>query len=635
MTICEPQSGGNILCIRLSGLGDVVHALPALTLLREHRPLAHITWIVEERFAGLLEGHPCINELITIPRALWGRSLRNPLRWPGVMPELMDLALNLRRRRFDVSIDFQSSVKSGWLVAAAGATLRVGFAPPVSRELAHWVQNSLVTVPGGGCHRIERDLALLAPLGIPTRFEPAVLPRGEEHVRAVAHVCRGLPRPLVVMHPGTSEFAAFKRWEPERYAEVAERLIAELGAGVLVTWGPGEDALAWRLVGATAHRAVMAPRLTHLQQLGHVLSRADLLISSDTGPMHMASALGTPIVALFGPKDELETGPYSSRSEVVSAPVPCRPCTRRRCADRRCMLEISADQVYAAALRVLNGGGTVRARKGAIRRPFVADFRLGEWAGQACTAYSAPAFYRLVAALGGGAEAEPIESAGGWRERVSCTVEGETRRLLVRRWRRRDGARRGPPSLARTVRTKNYWRSALRLRRRGMPTRMPVCYMQTGPLYAREQLLMVEDMPGVQPFAAAVESRGDPVALMQSLAELIRRVHDAGHYHGDLRAENVLVDGAGRLFLDGLDKAWAAAHLPALVRDVLGGFEVRRLLRSLRGVVSERGAAGLVRTYCRRIAGDPVRLRIVRWAIGPVGVGAATDVDTADRAYGP
>jgi len=381
MTICEPNTGGNILCVRLSSLGDVVHSLNALTLLRLHRPHARITWIVEDRFAGVLEGHPCIDKLLTVPRKAWGSELSNPLHWDEVVPELAELALVLRREQFDVSLDFQSSIKSAWLVASAGATLRVGFARPVAREVNWLVQNALVRVPRKGIHRIERDLALLAPLGIPTRFAPAALSCQDVDVQEVERFCAALPRPLVVMHPGTSRTAAFKRWPPERYSEVADCLVRERKAGVVVTWGPGERELAERVVSGMKEKAVVSPELQHLDQLTHLLGRADMFIGSDTGPMHMASALEVPVVALFGPKDPEQTGPYCSRSVVVTAPVDCRPCTRHRCRHARCMSGITVAQVLAAARELLDGGGQVRAREGRIRKPCAAHFEMDPWRG--------------------------------------------------------------------------------------------------------------------------------------------------------------------------------------------------------------------------------------------------------------
>jgi len=261
-------------------------------------------------------------------------------------------------------LDFQSSLKSSWLVAASGARVRVGFAPPVGRERSHLFHNSRVRVPRRGIHRIERALALLTPLGITPQYVDAVLPCVEEQVRAAEAAWAGVARPRVVIHPGTSRFGEFKRWMPERFAELAARLVQERQADVLVTWGPGECELAQYVASKAGEGVKLAPELAHLQQLVGVLRQAELFIGSDTGPMHVASALKVPVVALFGPKDEVQTGPYSTRSEVVTAPVGCRPCTRRRCEDPQCMGHISVAQVFEAACRLLDGGGEVRASRG-------------------------------------------------------------------------------------------------------------------------------------------------------------------------------------------------------------------------------------------------------------------------------
>ena len=359
-----PEGAGRILCIRLSGLGDVVHALNALALLRAERPRARITWVVEDRFAGVLRGHPHIDELVVVPRGLWGGWARNPVRWPRLLAEARRMGRRLRGGAFDVSLDFQSSLKSAWLVAAARAARRIGFGPPVAREWNRLAQTELVQAPLSGIHRIERDVALLGPLGIASRLLPAALPFDEELAREARRICEGLSRPLVVMHPGSSRFAAFKRWPPERYAALADRLAEAVGAGVLITWGPGEQGLAEEAVGGMRRGGRMAPGLRGLEGLTHVLREADLFVGGDTGPTHIAAALRTPVVALFGPKDPVQTGPFGGRAEVVVAPVDCRPCRKRRCRDRRCMLQIGVQAVFGACCRVLDGGGESRVPHG-------------------------------------------------------------------------------------------------------------------------------------------------------------------------------------------------------------------------------------------------------------------------------
>jgi len=588
MTLCEPQSGGKILCIRLSGLGDVVHCLNALSLLRQYRPNAHITWIVEERFEGVLDEHPYIDELITVPRKSWGQRLRNPMRWAEVVPELAELALLLRRERFDVSLDFQSSVKSAWLVAAAGATLRVGFAPPISREVNWLAQNKLVSVPRTGIHRIERDLALLSPLGIPMCYAAPILPSPESTVGEVDELCREMPRPLVLMHPGTSAAASFKRWVPARYSEVADRLVAERGAGVLVTWGPGERGLAEQVAARAGSEVVLAPELEGQGQLVRALRQADLFIGSDTGPMHVASALQVPTVALFGPKDPEQTGPYCGRSAVVTAPVDCRPCTKRRCDDVRCMKDITAEQVFHAALELLDGRGQRRAADGPIRKPCATEFDLGRWHGRINASYSVADFYRWLCEV----EAEGMHAGEvePWRHRLWQGAFGRTEKLLVRRLTPGKG---GGLSVGR------YWRAALGLLRAGVPARMPVCLVVTGSVLKGCRILVAEDLPGAVTLSHALRDAPEPErgALIDEVARLVQGAHRAGFTHGDLTPESILVRD-GRLYLERLDCAWHARWKPALVRVLLAGLELRHLLTGMRPMLSPQEQERLVSRYC-------------------------------------
>ncbi len=348
-----------ILCIRLSSLGDVAHALCALARLRTAKPDAFIAWAVEERFADLLRGHPQIDKLITIPRKRWGAMLRNPLRWFALREERTAMARRIRALELDVTIDFQSSFKSTWLVRASRAAQHIGFDKPIGREGSWRAQTDRVSVPTSGIHRCERDLALLGPLGIEPSFAPPVLPVDEAARLLVDEALAGrlTGGPVVIIHPGTSAYAAFKRWPPARYASVADVLVRERQADVLITHGPGEEALADKLAAGMSERSAVIRPMAGLRGLIELLRRADLFIGSDSGPMHIAAALGRPVLALFGPKAPEQTGPWCTRSIVVTADVPCRPCTRRRCPDPICMTGITAESVAVAARNLLDGGG--------------------------------------------------------------------------------------------------------------------------------------------------------------------------------------------------------------------------------------------------------------------------------------
>ena len=629
MTICERHSGGRILCIRLSGLGDVVHALNALTLLRRERPDAHVAWLVEERFAGLLRGHPYIDELLVAPRRGWGAMLRNPLEWRGLAPELYGFAKRLRGARYDVSVDFQSSLKSALYVAAAWAPMRVGFDLGVSRELNWTLQNERVRAPRRGVHRIERDIALLAPLGIRSRYAEPLLPVG---AAARAAAARGLEGrlgggPLVIIHPGTSRFAAFKRWAPERYARVADGLIERRGADVVVTCGPEDRDVAAVVTQSMRRAALDLPPTRDLQELAALLARADLFIGSDTGPLHVASALGVPAVALFGPKDPDQTGPYCSRSVVVTGSVPCRPCSRRRCPDPRCMSGIHAGRVLAAALRVLDGGGEQRGRHGLIRKPFTRQFALGGWRGRIATAYSYPEFYTRLC--------EPDELVSGrGRSMVAAVPEApmalplprpasERRRLIVERRLAHEAAPEG--ALFRRAAWRS-WRRAHALLRDGVRVPFPVCLMERDLALRRDTLALFEDVGGAVNLRELLRRDGATCApggagrrrLIESVAGLVRALHGAGYCCVKLGAESVLVRrtdaGDFEALLCGLDAVWSVRAFPLLVRDVVFAAELGRLAQSLGASLSTLDAARFLRCYWRGLVEERHRRRLYRRA---------------------
>ncbi|MFO8008977.1 MAG: glycosyltransferase family 9 protein [Candidatus Brocadiia bacterium] len=620
MTICQRKSGGRILCIRLSGMGDVIHALNALTLLRRERPDAHITWAVEERFAGLLRGHPHADEVVAIPRLRWAAMVRSPWRWKRLVGEMHAVWRRLREARFDVSVDFQSSLKSAWLVLAAGAPRRVGFGGPVSRELNHLFQNELVRAPTGGVHRIERDLALLAPLGVRTRYaEPVFPPPGEDGRALAATLQQRLgDGPTVLIHPGTSQFAAFKRWMPARYAQVADRLVEERGADIVVSYGPGEENLAREVVLLMRRPGCLAPPTRTLEELTSLLRRADLFIGSDTGPMHLASALGVPVVALFGPKDPVQTGPYCSRSLVVTGTVPCRPCTRRRCDDVRCMTTITTGRVLDAARRVLDGEGAVRAEDGLRQRPFTWSFRLGRWRGEVNTAYSAPEFFRWLceaerAAAGDEAAALPAPEG---RERWSLQGPGEVDgRLLLER----TGSRRC---------LRRAWRFGTRMSSRGLPVPLPVCMMERPALGGAKQVLVAEQPPHTEPLPAWLTEHwagAGPEQKERIVARWVaamRSLHAGGFWHGRLTADNLLAcpleSGADPAHCEaivmGTGKTRKVGWMPPMVVALLLGLEVGRFARSLQDWLSEEETERVLTRYLDAFGGGRYSRRMLERA---------------------
>lgn len=326
-----------MLLVRLSALGDVLFALETVAALAQARPDLRLEFLVEDRFAALLEDHPQLAAVHVYPR-------KRPWSIPAAL-------WRLRRRRFDVVLDLHGILKSALHVLAARADRKIGYAAPGAREGSHRAYRERVAVPSPLPHRAELGYLLLRHLGLDA-------PRTAPALAAVAPppaLLAELPRPRVLLHPGTSAFATFKRWPVDRFATLAARLGAR-GCGVAVSVGPGERELVAPLLAAAPAARVVDGSQLGLRGLAGVLQQVDLIVAADTGPLHIAAAVGTPCVALFGPKDPARYGPRSHgavRHEVLYHDVPCRPCTRRDCVTPQCVLGLGVEVVEAAVLRQL------------------------------------------------------------------------------------------------------------------------------------------------------------------------------------------------------------------------------------------------------------------------------------------
>jgi lipopolysaccharide heptosyltransferase I len=309
-----------IALVKLSSLGDVVHALPVAATLRAARPRARLAWIVERREAAVLREHPGLDEVSVADTRGWRRA-RRPAAVRAALTDMRVLRRRLRQARFDVALDLQALIKSGAVTLATGAALRIGFAAGWGREpLSALFTNRRVQPPPSAGHVVEQYLALLAPLALekPTlEFRLPSSPAAEARMEEWLATAGLKPhRRLVVVNPGAGRPA--KRWPLAHFATLARRLALEADAGVLVTWGPGEEPAA-RTVVEGAKSAVLAPP-TDLDALLALLRRASVVVAADTGPLHMAAALGTPCVGLYGPTSAVRNGPYGPGHRALSSP---------------------------------------------------------------------------------------------------------------------------------------------------------------------------------------------------------------------------------------------------------------------------------------------------------------------------
>ena len=310
-----------IALVKLSSLGDVVHALPVAATVKRRLPDAHVTWVVERREALLLAGNPDVDVVVPIDTRSWRRRWR-PRGMAATVSAVSVLRRRLRDGKFDVALDLQGLAKSGLVTVATGAPLRIGFDRRWGREgrLNALFTNRRVTPPADARHVVEQYLALLGPLGLgePVReFSLPVQAWAEGRIEQVLMAAGLKPRDrLVVINPGAGR--PDKRWSPERFRELATRLVDDLAANVVVVWGPSEQSAAYAI--AAAQRGVLLAPPTDLTELIAVLRRASVMVAADTGPLHLAAAVGTPCVGLFGPTSAVRNGPFGRGHRVLQAP---------------------------------------------------------------------------------------------------------------------------------------------------------------------------------------------------------------------------------------------------------------------------------------------------------------------------
>ncbi len=309
-----------VALVKLSSLGDVVHALPVASALKASRPRARLAWIVERREAAVLRDHPALDEVVVADTRGWRRA-RTPAAARAVLADMRALNRRLAAWRFDVAVDLQGLLKSGMITAACRAPQRVGFVAGWGREPLHALfVNHRVQPPPTAHHVVEQYLALLGPLGVEDRrveFRLPVTPAAEARMDEWLATAGLKPqRRLVVLNPGAGR--ADKRWPVPHFAVLARRLVREAEAQVLVVWGPGEDGAARAIVDTSGVATVVPP--TDLDALLAVLRRASVVVAADTGPLHLAAALGTACVGLYGPTSAERNGPYGDGHRTLASP---------------------------------------------------------------------------------------------------------------------------------------------------------------------------------------------------------------------------------------------------------------------------------------------------------------------------
>lgn len=353
------MEGQKILVLRLSAVGDILRTLPAVKAIKRNFPHSSIAWITEEPAEALLKSQPEIDRVILFPRRRWARGMRSPKNLWGTFVEMVRFVKGLRREGYEVCLDFHGSLKSGLLAFLSRSPYRVGYDRRSVREGNFLFSNVKVALPQQKMNRYERNLRLLQGIGMGIdTLEPSLhIPL--EDFQYVEGFFRekldGSKRPWIAVHPGTSSKTAYKRWMADRYAQLADRFAAELGATVIFTWGPGEKEWAEGIQRQMQRPSVLAVETSRLTQLAEIFRRCDLYVGGDTGPTHIASFVKTPIVVIYGPTDPVINEPYGPHRKVRRA-VGCNPCRKRSCKELRCLKAVRVEDVFRAAREMLYVG---------------------------------------------------------------------------------------------------------------------------------------------------------------------------------------------------------------------------------------------------------------------------------------
>ncbi len=324
---------GRFLVVRLTALGDILHTVPAVAALRAAHPRAKVDWVVDRKWAPVLEGSPALDEVIPFDR----RSIWN----------IVDCVERLRENRYDCAIDFQGLYKSSILAALSGAPRRIGFERAWAREEgAAMFYTERVTPSGRHVSELNYSLAEHAGATRPaTPDYPLRVPAGgAASVRSRLHDL-GVTGEYVVVGPAGSWRA--KCWPPERFGALCRELESRGGARVVVIQGPGEKSVVDEVLreAAPVHVAVVAPTIEELMGL---LAHARFVVAADSGPLHLAAALGTPVVGLYGPTDPARNGPFEPGAAIVHKALPEEISYKRRANYSPSMLRISVEDVLGA-----------------------------------------------------------------------------------------------------------------------------------------------------------------------------------------------------------------------------------------------------------------------------------------------
>ncbi|MDZ7697183.1 MAG: glycosyltransferase family 9 protein [Deltaproteobacteria bacterium] len=342
-----------ILIIKLSAIGDVVHSLPFLEVLKGTFPRAHIDWVVEEPADEIIQGHSMIRQVLVSPRRSLVNRFREDRKWLPPAHDVQAFVNQVRSREYDLIIDLQGLFKSGIITGLSKGKRKIGMSG--SREGARLFLSEPPVRVDYDRHAVDRYLQIASYLGARLIKWEGRIPVSEADRESLGRklVPYGLDaHGLVAINPMAKWTT--KCWDLERFALLADKIAAEFPFKVVFTGSMEDRSIVSAIINMMNREACNFAGETTLKELSVLYEKCRLLITTDTGPMHMASAMGCPVMALFGPTAPWRTGPYGAGHQIIRDPIVCSPCFKRGCIHQTCMREITPDQVFKSVRAALN-----------------------------------------------------------------------------------------------------------------------------------------------------------------------------------------------------------------------------------------------------------------------------------------
>lgn len=336
----EPR---RVVLIKPSALGDIAHSLPVLSALRRRYPAAHLAWVVNKIYEPILRNHPDLDEIVPFDRGMTKRG------WFSGVAGFWLFLRELRGKSFDLAVDLQGLLRTGLMARATGAATRLGLAS--AREGSRWCYTHVLPDDADRMHAIDRYWMVAEAIGagdLGKRFSLAIDPAAKAWAQAQL---APLPRPWIAVGVGARWLT--KRWPPEHFAALTNQAIAAFGGSAVFVGTPDETRLA-----ESAASAVVGPKLnvagkTSLPQLAAILGEVDVMLGNDTGPLHLAVALGRPVVAPFTCTRVRRTGPYGPEHRALETTVWCAGSYRKTCDRLECMGELTPGRLWPPFEEVL------------------------------------------------------------------------------------------------------------------------------------------------------------------------------------------------------------------------------------------------------------------------------------------